>query len=149
MFPWGIWTAPKRKAQSPVGGGCRQVQQNPHKPISLNMISPEGVDPPRSAVYAEPFFFFSLGVICGTSWWDINSFWRGKKIGTFKGPLFVILFSPLTNLLQWKLLAFRHPAQGYVVYLWLWVAIGLVNTEESEVSHMDKNSWSILNYVIY
>lgn len=94
-------------------------------------------------------FFPSPGVICGTSWWDINSFWRGKKIGTFKGPLFVILFSPQTNLLQWRWLAFRHPAQGYAVYFsWSWVALGWVNTEEFEDSQLDKNSWSTLNYVL-
>lgn len=37
-------------------------------------------------------FFSSPGVICGTSWWDINSFWCWEKIGTFKRPSFVILF---------------------------------------------------------
>lgn len=42
-----------------------------------------GVDPPRSAACTE--LFFSLGVICGTAWQDINSLWCGEKIGTFKG----------------------------------------------------------------
>lgn len=104
IFPRGVWIAPIWKEQSPVGGGCSQVHWIPHKPISLNMTSPEGVDPPRCSCLSWAVF------LSGGNLWHCllkHPFiltWR--ETGTFKG-LYFSSFFPQTNLLLWKLLALR------------------------------------------
>lgn len=85
---------PQRLSALQAPGGRSQVHWIPHKPISWSMTSPERANPPCSAVCYE--LFFSLGVICGTTWWDINSLRCVVKTGTFKGlylSLFCLFFS--------------------------------------------------------
>lgn len=86
-----------------LSAGCSQVHRLLHR----------GWIPPHTAVCKE--LFPSPGIICGSVWWDIYSFWHGReKWEHLKGLICHSLsWEGEKNVLPPRSLALRHPGLGY------------------------------------